>query len=74
MTYFWDKQIQGADQLAKQSSGSSELLAFYAQLLRAQREIYEFLRSRKNWLPSGDLERDLSPIHHREARQAERQG
>jgi len=27
MTYFWDKQIQRADHLAKQSSGSSELLA-----------------------------------------------
>ena len=63
MTQFWDKQIQRADHLAKQSSGSSELLAFSAQLLRAQKEIYEFLRSRKDWLPSGDLERDLSPIH-----------
>src|SRR2546430_11150750 len=64
MTQFWDKQIQRADHLAKQSSGSSELLAFYAQLLRAQKEIYEFLRSRKDWLPSGDLEGDVSAIHH----------
>ena len=64
MTQFWDKQIQRADHLAKQSSGSSELLAFYAQLLRAQKEIYELLRGRKGWLPSGDLERDLSPIHY----------
>src|SRR5437660_9903266 len=62
MTQFWDKQMQRAEHLAKQSSGSSELLTFYAQLLRAQKEIYEFLRSRKDWLPSGDLERDLSPI------------
>jgi len=62
MTQFWDKQIQRADHLAKLSSGSSELLAFYAQLLRAQKEIYEFLRSRKDWLPSGDLEGDLSAI------------
>ena len=64
MTQFWDKQIQRADHLAKQSSGSSELLAFYAQLLRAQKEIYEFQRSREDWLPSGDLERDVSAIHH----------
>ena len=28
----------------------------------AQKEIYEFLRTRKDWLPSGDLERDLSII------------
>src|SRR5207244_12966091 len=62
MTQFWDKQIQRADHLAKQSSGSSELLAFYAQLLRAQKEIYEFLQSRKDWLPSGDMERDLPVI------------
>src|SRR5436190_15653472 len=62
MTQFWDKQIQRADHLAKQSSGSIELLAFYGQLLRAQKEIYEFLRSRKNWLPSGDLEADLPVI------------
>ena len=35
------------------------MLTFYAQLLRAQREIYESLRSRKDWLPSGDLVSDL---------------
>ncbi len=62
MTEWWDKQIQRADHLAAVSTGSSELLTFYAQLLRAQKEIYEFLRSRKGWLPSGDLERDLSVI------------
>lgn len=59
MTGWWDKQIQRADQLSAQSGGSKELLAFYAQLLRAQKDIYEFLRSRRDWLPSGDLERDL---------------
>ena len=59
MTGWWEKQIDRADQLALQPGGSSELLVFYSQLLRAQRDIYEFLRSRKEWLPSGDLERDL---------------
>jgi FdhE protein len=62
MTDWWDKQIQRADHLATKSSGSKELLAFYAHLLRAQREIYEFLRRRKGWLPSGDLNEDLSII------------
>ena len=62
MSGWWDKQIGRADQLAAQSSGSKELLSFYAQLLRVQKETYEFLRSRKDWLPSGDLERDLPVI------------
>lgn len=59
MAGFWDKQIERADYLATQSSGSKELLTFYAQLLRAQKEIYESLRSSRDWLPSGDLESDL---------------
>ena len=62
MYTWWDKQIGRADELAAQSSGTRELLTFYAQLLRAQKEVYEFLRSRKDWLPSGDLERDLPVI------------
>ncbi len=62
MSSFWNKQIERADQLAAETSGSKELLAFYAQLLRAQQEIYEALRSRKNWLPSGDLESDVTVI------------
>jgi len=57
MISFWDKQIQRADQLAAESSGSRELLAFYAQLLRAQKETYQYLQSRKNL--SGDLKTDL---------------
>jgi FdhE protein len=59
MTNWWDKQIQRADQLIPKANGSKELLTFYAQLLRAQRDIYEFLRSRPDWLPSGNLEADL---------------
>jgi len=62
MSSFWNKQIERADHLAEESSGSKELLTFYAQLLRAQQEIYEALRSRKNWLPSGDLESDVAVI------------
>jgi FdhE protein len=62
MIEWWDKQIHRADQLATQGNGSKELLTFYAQLLRAQKDIYEFLRSRKGWLPSGELEVDLSEL------------
>jgi FdhE protein len=62
MANFWDKQIDRADELAAEPSGSKELLAFYAQLLRAQQQIYESLRSRRDWLPSGDLEIDLPAV------------
>lgn len=58
----WDEQIQRADELALKKSETRELLAFYARLLRAQKEIFEYLRSRKGWLPSGLLERDLSVL------------
>ena len=59
MSEWWDKQIHRADQLIPKANGSKELLKFYAQLLGAQRDIHEFLRSRKDWLPSGDLQADL---------------
>src|SRR5438309_6806734 len=59
MSEWWDKQIQRADYLAPRANGSKELLHFYAHLLRAQKGIYELLRSRKDWLPSGELESDL---------------
>jgi formate dehydrogenase accessory protein FdhE len=62
MSTFWNKQIDRADYLAGESSGSKELLTFYAHLLRAQAAIYNLFRSRKNWLPSGDLETDLPVI------------
>jgi formate dehydrogenase maturation protein FdhE len=62
MPSFWDKQIERADELAAESSGSKELLNFYAQLLRAQKEIYEAFRGRTHWLPSGDLETDVTVV------------
>src|SRR4026208_1140182 len=62
MSDFWDKQIDRADLLAGESSGSKELLQFYAQLLRAQKEIYESFRNRSHWLPSGDLEGDMDVV------------
>jgi len=62
MTTFWDKQIERARYLSEHSSGSKELLTFYAQLLCAQKEVYESFRTRKNWLPSGELEKDLDVV------------
>ena len=55
----WDSRIHRAQSLASERPESNELLAFYAALLRSQKDIYEYLRTRKNWLPSGELERDL---------------
>ena len=62
MSTFWNKQIARADYLVAESSGSKELLTFYAQLLRAQEGIYESFRSRRDWLPSGDLESDVAVV------------
>jgi formate dehydrogenase accessory protein FdhE len=58
MTKWWDKQIARADHLEPKANGSKELLTFYAHLLRAQKDVYESLRSREDWLPSGELESD----------------
>jgi FdhE protein len=63
MTDWWDKQIQRANHLAAHAKGSEELLTFYAHLLRAQKEIYNSLRSREGWLPSGELEADLPVLN-----------
>lgn len=55
----WDARIQRAECLAAKSDATNELLTFYGQLLRVQRETYEYLRSRRGWLPSGYLREDL---------------
>jgi formate dehydrogenase accessory protein FdhE len=44
------------------SLGAKEILIFYTSLLGAQLEIYEDLRGRKGWLPSGELELDLPQL------------
>src|SRR5713226_3542253 len=55
----WDARIQRAECLAAKSDATNELLTFYGQLLRVQRGTYEYLRSRRGWLPSGYLREDL---------------
>src|SRR5262245_38155167 len=58
----WESRISRAEQLAAQFPAAPELLVFYSSLLSAQQEIYECLRRRKDWLPSGALEIDLSAL------------
>jgi formate dehydrogenase accessory protein FdhE len=58
----WEARIQRVTQLTSQSAGAKELLTFYAALLCVQQEVYEDLRHRKDWLPSGKLEQDLDVL------------
>jgi len=58
----WDRIILRAEQLAAKETPTKELLAFYVKLLQAQKEVYDGLRSRKDWLPSGNLEQDLPVV------------
>lgn len=58
----WDTRVKRAEELAHQPGPTKELLTFYAKLLVAQKEIDEFFRSRRGWLPSGSLSDDLSIV------------
>jgi FdhE protein len=62
MNKWWDKQIQRADELLQQSNGSQDLVKFYGHLLRSQKTIYEYLRSRRDWRPSCEIEIDFPII------------
>src|ERR1044071_41109 len=58
----WDARVRRAEHLAAKADATRELLTFYAELLRAQKGIYESLRGREGWLPSGVLEEDLAVV------------
>lgn len=58
----WDSLLRRAERLAAKNDAANELLTFYTELLRAQKRIYEFLRTRAGWLPSGTLEEDLPTV------------
>jgi FdhE protein len=58
----WDQLIKRADTLAVAQPDARELLLFYGKLLRAQKDIYDGLRAIGDWLPSGNLERDLPTV------------
>jgi len=57
----WKTLTERATQLASRPE-TSEMLEFYASLLRAQGEIYRHLRSVPSWVPSGDLKQDLPAL------------
>jgi len=59
MTDCWETMIQRARELAVKSESTRELLTFYHALLQSQKEVYDFLRSRREWLPTGSLAQDL---------------
>lgn len=61
--FSWDKAIERSQRLAEASAPARELLTFYTTLLESQKQIYESLRGLRDWLPSGDLEQDLSVLH-----------
>jgi FdhE protein len=58
----WDARIKRAEELAPKVAATRELLTFYTSLLQVQKEIYESLRGRRGWLPSGSLSHDLPVI------------
>ena len=61
--FSWDKAIERAHHLAGTVESAKEILAFYASVLSSQKEIYESLRRRGDWLPSGVFEEDLIVLH-----------
>ncbi|MGH9822648.1 MAG: formate dehydrogenase accessory protein FdhE [Blastocatellia bacterium] len=57
--------IKRARVLGDRYRESTELLHFYARLLSSQKEIYDHINSKKGWLPSGNLEKDLPVLRPR---------
>lgn len=53
--FVWDKAIDRAHHLAETVAPAKELLNFYSKLLETQRDVYETLRGRRDWLPSGSI-------------------
>jgi FdhE protein len=62
MNNWWDKQIQRAKVLDDQSHGSQSLVKFYGRLLKSQKDVYDYLRGCDDWLPSGQIDTDLSVL------------
>src|SRR6185369_7415342 len=62
MKDFWKRQIERSDDLALQPGGATELLKFYSQLLRAQKEIYDRLNAERDSIPNADLQTHLPTI------------
>jgi FdhE protein len=58
----WDRRIARAEQLGARRDATTALVAFYATLLAAQRDLYDALKGRARWVPTGSLARDLEVI------------
>src|SRR5919205_2917546 len=58
----WDTLIRRAEALRLQSREAAGLLTFYARLLGAQKQAYEFFCGCHGWLPSGSLAQDLPVV------------
>lgn len=58
----WNTAIDRAHNLAAAVTPAKELLDFYAALLENQRNVYDSLRSRRDWLPSGFFPDDLTML------------
>jgi FdhE protein len=56
----WNTAIDRARQLAQDVEPARELLTFYVALLENQQHVYDSLRGRRDWLPSGILEDAVS--------------
>lgn len=61
--FTWNTAIDRARYLAQAVAPAKELLTFYVALLENQQHVYDSLRSRRDWLPSGDLRADLEILH-----------
>jgi FdhE protein len=58
----WQQRLQRAEALAARGDSTSQLLTFYAALLRVQRRVYAQLRANHHSAPSGTLEQDLPAL------------
>lgn len=58
----WQQRLQRAEALAARGDSTSQLLAFYAALLRVQLRVYAHLRANRHGAPSGSLEQDLPAL------------
>lgn len=62
MIDFWGKMIQRAGELAPKSEATREILVFYEKLLESQKQVYDYFRGCREWLPSGSLINDLPTL------------
>ena len=55
MSESWESRIHRAEELSRKADATREILTFYTKLLQSQKEVDEFLRSRRGWFLQGLL-------------------